>query len=107
MAGGLEQDGLGVHLYVVRRLLTLQYAARLSPRQARFRWPSSEELIAVQDGLSADLGLDQDEEDTAYDRGFLKELVGRLEEHVAARDEDDLVGVQCAVLSPRRTSLPG
>lgn len=63
-----------------RRLIALQYYARLPPRVARFQWPSLPSLLGIQDHLVEDLCLYQDRLDGIdYKLSFLKHLFTLLQ----------------------------
>lgn len=64
-----------------RQQLLLQAGAVVPPRSPAFRWPPHAALLAAQEHLVHDLGLDQPE-GQAYARALAKALIGRLEEAV-------------------------
>lgn len=70
-----------------RRLLKLQFASRLAPRE-KFVWPSSSDLLRAQEHLHADL-FHKDAGSTQYQKTFTKVLLGKLEKAVADVPLDD------------------
>jgi len=63
-----------------RRLVALQYYARLPPRVAQFQWPSPASLLGIQEHLVNDLYLDRDRLDGIdYKLSFLKHLFTLLQ----------------------------
>ena len=83
-----------------RRLLAIQYGARLPPRSPRFRWPGNAALLAIQSHLANDLFADSHPPSTKYQRAFLKELTARLQDAV------DEAAVSLAGQGVEDTELP-
>ncbi|PWZ02360.1 hypothetical protein BCV70DRAFT_198644 [Testicularia cyperi] len=84
-----QQDGPGPSAVLyARRLVKLQFEARLPPRSRHFRWPAESALLCIQDQLYEDLFQRRRFSSTAtYRKLFLRELCSRLE--VAVADECD------------------
>lgn len=87
-------------LLPARRLVALQYFARLPPRGARFQWPPPSSLLAIQDVLVNDLALGKGDDghaaagDVRYKKTFCKELIARLESAVEACHDDEQVSTE-------------
>lgn len=78
-----------------RRLIALQFYARLSPKDAHFYWPSLKSLLHTQDYLVEDLNLCNDvEADVPYKKAFLKQLISHLEKAVEVQtDSSEVVSI--------------
>lgn len=85
-----EDEEGDVRRIQARRLLCMQYYARLAPRHVLFRWPPSAILIDIQNELLEDLQLKKSGEEP-YRRSFLKELLKRLEDEVDKRRDEEVV----------------
>lgn len=73
-----------------RRVILIQYEARIPPKSSSFVWPSHTVFLHIQDKLDHDLfQLSKHEATTRYRTTFLRELYARLD--AAVQDE-------CAVL---------